>query len=128
MGIIEKIKEFFKKLKEENKGFGAAIKRLNSSDFCGAVNRGIKNADFWEGSYLNLVETTGLIYGSNQPDYTFSKEDIASFEPSDAKVTVAKGGNQLPAKRFIVTFNDGKRAQIDIVNTRIDAFKITMGL
>ncbi len=128
-GFIEKIKEFFKKLKEDNKGFGAAMKRINSSGFCGNVNRGIKNGDFWEGSYVNIEDGKGVIFGSNQEDYFFTGADIASFEVDTlAKPTVSKGNQQMAAIRVIITFTDGKRAQADLIAEKISTFKMTLGL
>lgn len=127
--LWEKIKEFFKKLKEENKGFGAAMARINSTDFCGNVNRGIKNGDFWEGSYINVAGDCALIYGSNQPDYVFKGEDVESFElqPS-TNVTVSKGNDKIPASRYIITFKDGKRAQADLIPDGLSKLKMTLGL
>lgn len=116
MGFLDKVKEFFKKLKEENAGFATAMKRINSAGFCGNVNRGIKNGDFWEGSYISIENGNAVIYGSNQEDYVFGAEDVASFELVEGvKCTVSKGDQTIPANRFIITFKDGKRAQADII-------------
>lgn len=129
MGFVDKIKEFFKKLKEENAGFGAAMKRINSSGFCGNINRGIKNGDFWEGSYISIEGGHGVIYGSNQPDYTFTGSDITSFEiVPGAKCTVSQGQNTIPCNRFIITFKDGKRAQADIIPAKLSELKLTLNL
>ena len=129
MGFVDKIKEFFKRLKEENAGFGEAMKRINASGFCGNVNRGIKNGDFWEGSYLSVEAGKCVIYGSNQSDYFFEGSDVESFEQaSTAKIMISKGNQQLPAIRFIITFKDGKRAQADILELKISEVKLTLGL
>lgn len=129
MGFLDKIKETFKKLKEENAGFGAAMKRINSAGFCGNVNRGIKNGDFWEGSYLSIEGGKCVIYGSNQADYFFEAADVESFEQtSTARIMVSKGNQQLPATRYLITFKDGKRAQADIFELKISEIKLTLGL
>ena len=129
MGFFDKIKEKLSKIKEENKGFGTAMKRINSSGFCGNVNRGIKNGDFWEGSYLSVENGKCVIYGSNQEDYFFDGADVESFEQaSTAKIMIAKGNQQLPALRFVITFKNGKRAQADIFELKIAEVKLTLGI
>ena len=129
MGFFDKVKDAINKFKEENKGFGAAMKRINSSGFCGNVNRGIKDGDFWNGSYLSVETGQCVIYGSNQADYFFGGSDVESLEQvSTATVMVAKGNEQLPANRFIINFKDGKRAQADILVLKISEVKLTLGL
>lgn len=130
-GFIEKIKEFFKRLKEENAGFGAAMKRINSSGFCGNINRGVKkeNCDFWNGSYISVEGDKAVIYGSNQPDYVFGADDIASFDVVvNAKCTVSKGNQTLPGVRFNISFKDGKKAQADILVDKVDALKKVLAI
>ncbi|MBQ9162257.1 MAG: hypothetical protein IJX74_03170 [Clostridia bacterium] len=123
------IKEFFKRLKEDNAGFAQAMKRINAPGFCGNVNRGIKNGDFWEGSYLSLEGVGGVIYGSSQPDYFFTGDDVESFEPVEgAKCTVSKGNEQIPAVRCLITFNDGKRAQVDFLPAKLTEFQLNLKL
>ena len=129
MGFFDKVKDAINKFKEENKGFGAAMKRINSSGFCGNVNRGIKDGDFWNGSYLSVENGQCVIYGSNQADYFFGGSDVESLEQvSTATVMVTKGNEQLPANRFIINFKDGKRAQADILVLKISEVKLTLGL
>lgn len=129
MGFFDKIKETFKRLKEENSGFLDAMKRINAPGFCGNVNRGIKDGDFWEGSYLSIENGKCVIYGSNQADYFFEAGDVESFEQvSTAKTMITKGNQQLPAFRFLITFRDGKRAQADIVEMKVSEIKLTLGL
>ncbi len=129
MGFLDKIKDAIKQIKEENKGFGAAMKRINSSGFCGNVNRGIKNSDFWEGSYLSIENGKCVIYGSNQEDYFFDATDIESFEQiSTSKTMISKGNQQFASFRFLITFKDGKRAQADIIELKISEIKLTLGL
>lgn len=129
MGFFDKIKATINQIKEENKGFGAAMKRINASGFCGNVNRGIKNGDFWEGSYLSIENGKCVIYGSNQEDFFFEAADVESFEQvSTTKLMISKGNQQLPSFRFLITFKDGKRAQADIIELKIAEIKLTLGL
>lgn len=129
MGIFDKVKEVVGKIKEENQGFASTMKRINSSGFCGNVNRGIKNGDFWDGSYLSIEGDHGVIYGSNQADYTFGAGDIISFDCVDnLKVTASVGNQDHPARRFNIVFKDGKKAQADILLDKIDSVKSTLGL
>lgn len=129
MGFFDKVKEFVKKFKEENAGFAKAMKRINSSGFCGNINRGIKNGDFWNGSYISIENEKGVIYGSNQEDYFFSGSDIESFEIIvGAQCTVSQGNNTLPANRFMITFKDGKRAQADIITANLENFKSALNI
>ncbi len=123
------LKDFFKKLKEENRNLGTTTKRINSSNFYGNVNRGIKGGDFWEGSYVSIEGGHGVIYGSNQDDYTFTTESIASFERGSATgLMISVGNTQLPAVRYIMSFTDGKKAQMDIIANKLDSFKMSFGL
>ena len=122
------LKDFFKKLKEENKNFGTTMKRMNSSDFCGNVNRGIKDGDFWQGSYVNVVGAQGVIYGSSQDDYVFTAGDVETFDVVvGADATVAKGNETKPAIRYMITFKDGKVAQADILVDKVDALRKVLG-
>lgn len=126
--IIEKLKESLKKFKEDNSGFSLAMKRINSTGFCGNVNRGIKNGDFWNGSYVSIEDGHAVIYGSHQPDYTFTADDIADFEPVIARnVSVSVGNQTKPAERFKVTFHDGKVAQLDLPLEKVTYFRSSIG-
>ncbi len=122
------LKDFFKKLKEDNKNFGKTMKRINSVEFCGNVNRGIKAGDFWEGSYVNIEEGNCVIYGSSQDDYIFNGSDIDRFELAvGVNATVSKGNENKPALRYMITFKDGKIAQADILVEKIDVFTKKLG-
>ena len=127
MGFGDKIKEFFKKLKEENAGFATTMKRINSTGYCGNVNRGVKNGDFWEGSYVSIEGGHGVIYGSNQPDYEFTGSDIKSFEVVGT-ASVSVGDKTLAGNSCIITFADGKTAKADIITEKIAQFKITFNI
>lgn len=125
-----KIGDFFKKLKEENRNLGTTTARINNTgSFYGNVNRGIKNGDFWQGSYVSIENGSGVIYGSAQDDYVFTAADIASFELiAGARATVSVGNQQLPASSCMITFKDGKTAKLDIVSGKLAAFTATFGV
>ena len=124
------LKDFFNKLKAENRNFIKTTQRINGSGFYGNVNRGVKNGDFWEGSYVSIEGGCGVIYGSNQDDYTFTKENIASFElgSASAGLTISVGNTNLPAIRYIMSFTDGKKAQMDIATNKLDSFKMNFDI
>ena len=123
-GFIEKIKDFFAKLKEENKGFGAAMARMNNAkEFCGEVNRGVKNGDFWEGSYLNLSgDDAAVIYGSSQEDYFITKETVVSFKQLTKPTRKTVGGKEHLSARYELTFTDGKIASVDFIEDQWSIF------
>ncbi len=124
------LKDFFKKIKEENRNLGTTTARINNTtSFYGNVNRGIKDGDFWNGSYVSIENGSGVIYGSAQDDYKFSVGDIASFElVSSTGVKISVGNQTLPAVRFVMTFADGKKAQLDIAANKVDSFKKSFNL
>jgi len=122
------LKDFFKKLKEENRNLGTTTKRINGSGYCGEVNRGVKAGDFWEGSYVSIEGDHGVIYGSNQDDYTFTGSDIASFELGSGSRLISRGNEKKASVKYIVTFADGKKAQMEIFLDKIDQFKLSFGL
>lgn len=133
--IFKKTKEVgiggvIKQIKEENKNLGQTMARMNSAQFYGNINRGIKNGDFWEGCYINASGGNGLIYGSasKQEDYTFSKADVISFEKIGRGEMINVGQSKEPSVRCSITFADGKRAQADIIATRFEAFVRNLGL
>ncbi len=127
MGFIEKLKEIIEKIKEENRNFKTTMARMNGTGFCGNVNRGIKNGDFWEGSYISIEGTGAVIYGSNQDDYAFTDGDIASFETaSDSNITVSVGDKTHRGVRCILVFHDGKRAQVDVIADKLATLKTTL--
>ncbi|MBE6752361.1 MAG: hypothetical protein E7556_07535 [Ruminococcaceae bacterium] len=119
-------KEKFGKFKEGAAKFTKTTARFNSLAFCGNVNRGIKNADFWEGSYVNIENGHGIIYGVSQEDYIFTANDIKTIELiKDLSPKVTKGNETYTALRYIFAFNDGKAAQIDLIVDKLDTFKNT---
>ena len=131
MGFMDKIKGIFNKMKEENRNFGTTMKRINNgSTFYGNINRGIKDGDFTMVSYVSIENGQGVIYGSNQDDYTFTANDVASFEiSSDSfKSTLKVGDAEFPTLRYIITFKDGKKASADLIVAKVDAFKSAFGL
>ena len=117
------LKEFFQKLKEENKNMAKTTKRINGSGFYGNVNRQIKDGDFWQGSYVSIESKSGVIYSTKEDDYIFNKEDIVSFTLADyPKTKVTVGNIDYKAVRYIIAFKDGKRAYVDIIADRVDSF------
>lgn len=130
MGFLDKVGGAIKRLKEDNKNMGTTTKRINNvSDFYGNVNRGVKDGDFWMGSYVSIENGQGVIYGSSQDDYTFTADDIASFEMSNApKTKINVGNKEYYALRYIITFKDGKKASADIIVGKIDDFKRFFGI
>lgn len=99
MGFFDKVKEKAQQLKEENRNFGKTMKRMNSKGaFFGNVNRGVKNGDFWEGSYVNTEDNRLVIYGSNQDDYVFGAADVLSCSPLGAGATIPVGDKKMPSQ------------------------------
>jgi len=125
MGFMDKLKQ----LKNENRNLVKTTKRMNSvGAFYGNVNRGVKDGDFWDGSYVNLEDGGMVIYGSNQDDYLFGKGDVVSCEPIGAGPTIPVRDQKLPSQRFLLTFKDGKKAQADIISNKLGAFQKALGL
>ncbi|MBR5544533.1 MAG: hypothetical protein IKU66_03580 [Clostridia bacterium] len=129
MGLKDKLnsmglKDKLSKMKDGAALLAKATSRLNSIYFFGRVNFGVKDGDFWEGSYVNVEDMVGVIYSTAYEDYTFTADDIEKFElQEDCKPEVAKGGDYYKAKRFFVTFKDGKVAQMDLLENKVDIFK-----
>ena len=129
MGFLDKIKAVAKQIKEENRNMGTTTKRINNvSSYYGEVNRGVKNGDFWEGSYVSIEGDHGVIYGSNQDDYTFTGADVASFEVGVGVKMITRGNEKVGAISCTVSFKDGKKALMAIFADKIDAFKLTFSL
>ena len=123
------IKEFFKRLKEDTRNFLETMKRINSSGFCGSVNRGVKEGDFWNGSYVSIIGGKGVIYGSSQDDYVFIGSDIDKFElMPGTNFTVSYGNEKKAALRYKITFKDGKVAQADLIVDKINVFEKALNL
>lgn len=132
------IKDFFKKLKEDNQGFLSTMSRMNGAGLLGEVNHGIKDGDFWDGAYVNLEKgkndgkEKGVIYGSAQKDYWFTKEDITDIslvekEKLYDEPVINQGQNKVAAFRYRITFADGKKAQFDILMTKLERFSDYFG-
>ena len=124
-GFLQKIKDFFKRLKEENKGFLSTMTRINSQNCCGAVNRKVKDGDFWDGSYISIEDGHAVIYGSNQEDYVFNGEDVESFT-MQGNAQISLGNQNLPGTRYTLVLKDGKTAQIDLIAARASVFRNTL--
>ncbi len=131
-GFIQKIKDFFKQLKEENANLKPTMARINDSvNFCGNINRGFGKGegDFWNGSYISTEAGGAVIYGSAQADYHFNGEDIASFELVNGwNGTITMGGKSYNGVRYIITFKDGKKAQADVLVSKIDWLKTKLNI
>lgn len=122
------IKDFFKKLKEDNKYLKTTMERINSSDLCGAVNRGVKGGDFTDISYVSVEGAGVVIYGSNQPDCYIKAGDVESFEIVEKGGTmVSVGDKKHPANRCILKLVDGRKAQVDIIGGKMTAFTTAIG-
>ena len=129
MGFFDKIKEAAGKIKENNRNFGSTMSRINNtSNFYGCVNRGIKGGDFFEGSYISIENGKAVIYGSAQDDYVFSGADVKEFDLIGDGLDVPVGDSKHMSLRYAVVFNDGKKAQLDIIVLKVEAFKATIGI
>ena len=127
MGFFDKIKEGINKFKEENKGFGAAMKRINAPGYCGNFNKAIKDGDFWMGSYISIEDGKGVIYGSNQEDYFFCGNDVEAFTLI-GPTNVRSGDKTRAALRYSISFNDGKKGEFDLFVDKLDMFKQALNL
>ena len=122
---------FFKKIKEENRNLGKTTKRINDRvSLYGKVNYGMKDGDFWNGSYLSIENGKGVIYGSAQDDYVFSQSDIMTYQVKNSIVRVGnpvEGCFSGKGTLFEICFKDGKKAYVSMYAERIEAFRIWMG-
>ena len=130
MGFLDKVKGAVEKIKEDNKGFIQTTKRINDgNNFCGNVNRGVKNGDFWEGSYISIENDHAVIYGSSQEDYTFKGEDVDSFTMvSPLPTTISVGNQTIEAITYMIVFKDGKKAKAEICSGKVGSLKMAIGL
>lgn len=130
MGFLDKVKGVVNKIKEENQGFLTTTKRINdSTNFCGNVNCGVSNGDFWEGSYISIEDDHAVIYGSNQVDYTFKGEDVESFTiASPIPTVVSVGDKEIEAVSYLITFKDGKKAKADICAGKVADLKMKLNI
>ena len=126
-GFFQKIKDFFRRLKEENRNLATTTKRINSQELCGAVNRGVKNGDFWEGSYISVTMDGAVIYGSAQDDYNIPAGSVKSIEKKgESKVSV--GDKTYPANKYEMKLEDGKVAYVDLMTAKEGAFRAALKL
>ncbi|MBQ7699353.1 MAG: hypothetical protein IJT49_03300 [Clostridia bacterium] len=129
MGLFDKIKETAGKIKESNRNFGSTMSRINNTNnFYGCVNRSIKDGDFFEGSYVSIENGKAVIYGTAQDDYCFTGGDIKDYKFIGDGVDVPVGQDKYRSLRYDLIFNDGKKAQLDIITLKIDAFKAAIGI
>lgn len=129
MGFLDKIKGIFAKIKEDNKYFALTTARLNNkAEYYGWANYSVKDGDFRIGSYINIEKGKGVIYSTGDEGYFFTAEDIASFSFVGDGQPVNQDKIKVPTLRFATTFKDGKKANIDIICTKVDAFKAVFGL
>lgn len=129
MGFFDKVKEKAQQLKEENRNMGKTMKRINNSfSFYGNVNRGVKDGDFWEGSYVSIEDGSAVIYGSAQDDYVIARGSVTSFNLIGDGPTIPVGDSKVPSLRFAMVFADGKKAQVDIIYNKVDAFKAAVAI
>lgn len=120
---------FLDKVKEQNKGFGAAMKRMNNGTVYGQVNQGIKDGDFPSTANIGIENGKGLIFGSGVEDYVFTGSDIASFEPSGAPQVVTKDrGQDTCTLSYLIKFKNGKKAVVDIFAGKLAEFKLRLDL
>ena len=120
------LKEFFKKLKDDNKNFKTTMARINLPSFCGDINFGVKDGDFPSGSYISIADEgdKAVIYSTSIDDYFFASEDIASFEfVNGVSRKINANGKDNLTLRFVITFKDGKKAQADIMVDKADELK-----
>ena len=118
-----KLGNMLKKLKEENRNLASTMARMNNhAEFYGNINRGVKDGDFWEGSYVNIISGRGVIYG-----YTFTGSDLISMVPLGPGAAIPVGNMKLSSERFLLAFADGKQAQADIICNKVAAFRMAFG-
>ena len=127
MGFFDKIKNFFKTIKEENKYFARTTARINSGKLYGWVNyrpgKIDPNEDFRNLSYVNVENGKGLIYNTGDEDYIFEPGDIVTFKLIGDGQPVNGGkdssGNQLEdgAYVLVVTAVDAAGATVEVQKT-----------
>ena len=134
MGFFDKIKDAFKRIKEDNKYMARTTARINSDNLYGWVNyktgKMDPNDDFRAGSYVNVEDGKGIIYNSGDEDYVFVPGDITSFkhigdgQPLNGGTDKVTGQRiRLQTWRFETEFKDGKKTNMDINLKKLDAFK-----
>ena len=129
MGFFDKIKEAAKQMKVENKHMGTTMRRINDRiSLYGNVNRGIKDGDYRQGSYVSIEGSNAVIYGSAQDDYIITRGSVTGFTLLGNGTNVTVGNDSMPSLRFLMKFADGKEAQVDIIYNKVDAFKNAVGV
>jgi hypothetical protein len=136
MGFFDKVKEKAQQIKEENKNFMATTARINNlSTLYGRVNapdsiivKMDPNDDFAKGSYISIENGKGVIYSASRDDYFFTGSDIKSMTFTGETPDISIGSDRHKGLRFMIEFNDGKSAKVDIISTKVDLFKATFGL
>ncbi len=136
MGFFDKVKEKAQQIKEENKNFMATTARINNlSTLYGRVNapdsitfKEDPNEDFAKGSYISIENGKGVIYSTSRDDYSFTGSDIKSMTFTGETPDISIGSDRHTGLRFMIEFNDGKTAKVDIISKKVDLFKATFGL
>ncbi len=133
MGFFDKIKEVFNKIKEDNKYMARTTARMNNkADYYGWVNYKVgkmnPDDDFRAGSYVNTEDGKGVIYSSGTEDYWFTAGDIVAFNFIGDGQPVNQNNIKIPTLRFAAEFKDGKKTNMDIICTKVDAFKAIFNL
>lgn len=127
MGFFDKIVGAFKRIKEDNKYFARTTARINSANLYGYVNYKTgkldPNDDFRALSYINVENGRGIIYNTGDEDYFVEPGDIVSFTPIGNGQPISRGEVKLASIRFVTTFKDGKKTNIDIIADKVDLFK-----
>ena len=138
MGFFDKIKNAFKRIKEDNKYFARTTARINSGNMYGYVNYRTgkidPTEDFRALSYVNVEGGKGIIYNTGDEDYEFVAGDIVVFKligdghPVNGGKDAAGNPSKLPTWRFATEFKDGKKTNMDINLKKLEAFKSIFGL
>ena len=108
---------------------GTTMRRINDRiSLYGNVNRGIKDGDFWQGSYVSIEGSNAVIYGSAQDDYIITRGSVTGFTLLGNGTNDTVGNDSMPSLRFLMKLADGKKAQADIIYNKVDAFKNAIGI
>lgn len=86
------------------------------------------NDDFAKGSYISIENGKGVIYSTSRDDYFFTGSDIKSMTFTGETPDISIGNDRHKGLRFMIEFNDGKTAKVDIISKKVDLFKTTFGL
>lgn len=128
MGFFDKIKGKINEVKDANPNFKTAMARMNNrAAFCGNVNVKIKDGDFDYGSYINVEGSKCVIYNT-KCDYFFDGNDVAGFDLLGDGMKIKVGSEEHLSLRFLISFKDGKKAELDIIVPQVDKLKAALGL